>query len=226
MRVSAIVLAAGKGLRFKSRVSKPLAKINARPLIIYSLAVLSRQAGVKEIIVVANRNNLNGISAAVKKYKIPRVSAIIQGGLRRQDSVANGLRHIAKDTDLVLIHDAVRPFIDGKLVARLFKQALRYGAAIAGVAVNSTIKKAGRRNLLVERTVCREGLWEIQTPQVFRRDLILAAYRRFGREDATDDAGLVEKLGAKVKIVKGSYRNIKITAPEDLAVAAAIAAAG
>ena len=223
MRVSAIVLAAGRGRRLKSRLSKPLARINAKPILIYSLEVLSRQSGIREIIVVANKNNLRAITTLVKKYRIPKVAAVILGGSRRQDSVANGLKCLDKNTDLVLIHDAARPFIKRCLVSRLIKEAGRHGAAIAGVRVKSTIKQAGIRNFLVEKTVSRQGLWEIQTPEVFRRDLILEAYRRFGSQDVTDDAMLVEKLrGSKVKIVEGSCRNIKITTPEDLRIAAAI----
>ena len=226
MRVSAIVLAAGKGIRLKSRLSKPLVRIKGRPMLIYSLRVLDSQPGIREIIVVGNKSNLKAITAAVKKYKISRVTAVVQGGLRRQDSVSSGLRYVDKDAELVLVHDAARPFINRLLVSRLIKETMRHGAAIYGVAVKSTIKKADGRNFLVRRTISRNNLWEIQTPQVFRRDLILAAYRRFGRQDATDDAMLVEKLGASVRIVEGPCRNIKITTPEDLLIANAIAKRG
>jgi len=225
MRVSAIVLAAGKGKRFKSRISKPLAKIQARPMLVYSLKVLSAHPEIKEIIVAANKNNLKAVVALIKEYRILKVAAVVLGGLRRQDSVACGLRCLHKDTKLVLIHDAARPFIDKRLVSHLIKEAGHWGAAIAGVALKSTLKKAGR-DFLVEKTVSRQGLWEIQTPQVFRRDLILKAYSRFGQEDVTDDAMLIEKLGGRVRLVEGSCRNIKITAPEDLEIAAAIAGKG
>ena len=224
MRVSAIVLAAGKGKRFKSRVSKPLAKINARPVLVYSLGVLSAHPLIKEIIVVAGRDNFKAVSAVIKEYKIPKVIKVVLGGLRRQDSVRNGLGHINKNIGLILIHDAARPFIDKKMVSRIIKAAGSSGAAIAAVAMKSTVKKA-KNNLFVEKTIPRLGLWEIQTPQVFRRDLILKAYRRYSKADVTDDAMLIEKLGSKVKITQGSYCNIKITTPEDLALAAAIAAA-
>jgi 2-C-methyl-D-erythritol 4-phosphate cytidylyltransferase len=137
-------------------------------------------------------------------------------------------------TDLVLIHDAVRPFICREDVSKVIRVAERYGAAILGVPVKATIKKAtclapaspaGRQatsEVIVEKTLDRNRLWEVQTPQVFRTDIILKAYEKFGNIDATDDAFLAEKLGITVRVVMGSYFNIKITTPEDLIIAQAI----
>ncbi|MFH1199004.1 MAG: 2-C-methyl-D-erythritol 4-phosphate cytidylyltransferase [Candidatus Omnitrophota bacterium] len=220
--VSAIVVAAGKGLRLKSKTAKPLINIDGKPAIIYALRVLNKEPRVKEIIIAANPDNIQGIRKVVKKYRINKAKKIILGGARRQDSVFNGLK--VAEGDMVLIHDAGRPFIDSKIVRFSIAQAQKSGAAIVGVPVKATIKAVGSSQALVVRaTLDRSRLWEIQTPQVFNKDLLLEAYRKFGNEKVTDDASLVEKLGKKVKIVLGSYNNIKITTPEDLVLAQAIA---
>lgn len=236
MYVTAIVLAAGKGLRFESGVSKPLVGINSKPVIIYCLNTLSLHHQIKDIIVAANSENLRNIISKIRQYRIKKVKDVILGGRKRCGSVSNALRVIDSRTDLVLIHDAVRPFICREDVSGVIRVAERYGAAILGVPVKATIKKVksqkslpGRQagkvksEFMVERTLNRDSLWEIQTPQAFRTDIILKAYEKFGNINATDDAFLVEKLGIKVRMAKGSYFNIKITTPEDLIIAQAIA---
>ncbi len=229
MHVTAIVLAAGKGLRLKSKISKPLIKIGSKPLVIYSLNTLSRHPYIKDIVVVGNRRNLQDIRNKIKQYRISKIKDVVLGGRLRQISVFNGLRATDKQTDMVLIHDAVRPFIDKDTVSSVIKTAKSSGAAIAGVPVKATIKEViGYRlsvigELVVKKTLDRSKLWEIQTPQVFKKDLILKAYKKFANIGVTDDAMLVEKLGAKVSVVLGTYKNIKITTPEDLIVAQAIA---
>jgi 2-C-methyl-D-erythritol 4-phosphate cytidylyltransferase len=218
MHLSAVVLAAGAGLRFGSRIPKPLVKINSRPIIIHCLEVLSSHPEVTDIIVVVNVKNEKRLIGAISKYCIRKITRIVKGGARRQDSVFNALKTIGANTDLVLIHDGVRPFIDRRLVSSLINTAKIKGAAVAAVPVKATIKKANAK-LTVEKTVDRENLWEIQTPQVFKRDLIVKAYKRFGNLNVTDDSMLVEKLGVRVSIVPSSYKNIKITTPEDLVIA-------
>ncbi len=221
MYVSAILLAAGRGIRFNPRVSKTLIKINSKPLIVYSLITLSKHPYIRDIIVVVNALNKKGIAKAIRDYAIKKVKAIVLGGKERQDSVQMGLKAADRHTDLVLIHDAVRPFIDKSIVSSAITEAKRSGAAITGVPVKATIKEAGS-NYIVARTLNRNKLWEIQTPQVFKRNLILGAYKKYAKLPATDDSMLVEKLGVKVKVVEGSYFNIKITTPEDLVIAEAI----
>lgn len=237
MHVSAILLAAGKGVRFRSRTLKPLVKINSKPVIIYSLRALDRHPDIKDIIIVVNHKNSQGIINEIKQLNTSKVCRIIRGGLRRQDSVYNGLKAISPDADLVLIHDVARPFIDKKMISGVIKQAARTGAAIVGVPVKATIKEVRSSSLdsardkkfivrsraLVKKTLNRNNLWEIQTPQVFDKALLLKAYKKFGNADVTDDAALVEKMGHKVSVVLGSYNNIKITTPEDLVIAKAIA---
>ncbi len=224
MYLSAIVVAAGPGSRLKSKIPKPLIKINSLPVIIYSLTCLGSHPRIKEIIVVANSKNIQGIKRAIKQYKVPKVSQIVLGGLERKDSVYNGIRAVSPQADLILIHDGGRPFISRQIVNRAVKAAQNYGAAVAGVPVKVTIKKSrSKKKNIVEKTIDRRNLWEIQTPQVFRKALIEEGFKRFGYLAVTDDAMLVEKLGKKVSIVYGDYRNIKITTPEDLIIVKALA---
>ncbi|MFH0935437.1 MAG: 2-C-methyl-D-erythritol 4-phosphate cytidylyltransferase [Candidatus Omnitrophota bacterium] len=233
MFVSAIILAAGKGLRLKSRVPKPLVKINSRPIIIYSLLTLSRHPLVSEIILVANSANKEALIRTIKQYRISKISAIVEGGRRRQDSVRCGLKRLSPETGLVLVHDGARPFVGKEEISAAIKEAQGTRAAVLGVPVKGTIKEVHSPSLgfardrqsmvhakfIVKKTLDRKNLWEIQTPQVFARELILNAYRKFSRSDVTDDAALAEKMGAQVHIVPGSERNIKITTSEDLLVA-------
>ncbi len=220
-RVSAILLAAGKGLRFKSKISKPLVKVNSQPVINYSLRVLSSCPGIKEIIVVANDSNLKALSDKIEMLGIKKSVKIVRGGKRRQDSVLNGILAVDDRADTVLIHDSARPFITPEIVASVLKEANKTGSAIVGVPVKATIKEV--KGYFVKGTLKRDSLWEIQTPQVFKKSLILKAYKKFANIGVTDDASLVEKCGNKVKLVMGSYFNIKITTPEDLVLAEAIA---
>jgi len=218
MFVSAIVVAAGQGRRLKSKVSKPILKLNSKPIIAYALSVLNSCPEIKEIILVGNSSNIQELASIVSKHRIRKVSKICLGGKARQDSVAKGIEFISKDARLVLIHDAVRPFISKDLVSSLVTSAQKYSAAITAVPVKATIKASDKLGF-VQRTIERSNLWEVQTPQVFSKGLLLKAYTRFGKLRVTDDAMLVERLGVKVKIVLGTYRNIKITTPEDLKIA-------
>ena len=158
---------------------------------------------------------------------------IVLGGASRRLSVENGLRELSQECDYVMIHDAVRPFADELLIKRVIDSAMECGAAVAGVPVVSTIKKTGvyrmpvthKQISIVRETVKRENLWEIQTPQVFKKSIILKAYQKNPDKFVTDDSTLVEKCAVKVSVVMGSYYNIKITTPEDLVLAEAISGA-
>lgn len=236
MHVTAILLAAGKGSRFKSGISKPLVKLGGRPIIDFSLKILNQHPLIKDIILVVNSGNIKSITALVNKSGYKKIRALVLGGARRQDSVFNALKKVSAQSQLVLIHDSARPFVKFREISALLGRARSSGAAILGVPVKTTIKQvtkspacpAGRQshkvtsNFTVKRTLDRNLLWEIQTPQVFRQDWLLEANRKFAKVDVTDDAGLVEKLGKRIVLVQGSYDNIKITTPEDLYLAEAI----
>jgi len=220
MFTTAILLAAGKGMRFRSRTPKPLVKLGSRPLIVYPLEVLSRHPDIRDIIVVVNTESEKGITSILKSYNIKKVSRIVKGGARRQDSLGNALKFADSRSKLILIHDAARPFISRKIISETIKAALKSRAVVSAVPVKATIKEGSRGK--VKKTLNRNILWEIQTPQVFDKDLFIKAYKRFGKNNVTDDASLVEKLGEKVRLITGSYFNIKITTPEDMVFAQAI----
>ncbi|MFA5363098.1 MAG: 2-C-methyl-D-erythritol 4-phosphate cytidylyltransferase [Candidatus Omnitrophota bacterium] len=223
--MTALVLAAGKGERLKHKVSKPLVLLNAQPVIAYSLRTLDTLVFIKDIVVVADSSNRAGILKVVEQFRFRKIRQVVIGGARRQDSLGRGLAVLDRRTDLVLVHDAARPFADKRSITAAVREAARCGAAVVGVPVKATIKKcisaSVHKCMCVKETLKRDELWEIQTPQVFKKELIVRAFGKFGREDVTDDAMLVEKTGARVSVVRGTYNNIKITTPEDLVIAEA-----
>ena len=220
--LSAIILAAGAGKRLGSSVPKPLVKIGKKPAIIYLLKEFDKHPDIDEIIVVVSAQNKGKIAQALKKYSFKKIKVLSLGGKRRQDSVRNGLGAVSQSCTWVLIHDSARPFINAKLIKEVISEAYKTGAAILGVPVKATIKSV-KKDLLIDKTADRDSLWEIQTPQVFKKELICQAYNKFSQENFTDDASLVEKLGKRIKLVRGSYENIKITTQEDLLLAGLIA---
>lgn len=220
--LSAIILAAGVGRRLGARTVKPLVKIGNQPAVVYSLKVFNSHSDVDEIILVLSKKNQAQIIKVLKKFHFKKLKYFIFGGRRRQDSVANGLKKVSRNSNWVLIHDAARPLIDRKSISRVIACAKKTGAAILGVPVKATIKSI-KNKFIVDKTIDRSNLWEIQTPQVFKKDLIIKAYKKYSKNSVTDDASLVEKMGKPVNIIYGRYENIKITTKEDLLIASAIA---
>ena len=223
MKIEAIVAAAGSGSRLKRNISKPLIKIGNKPLIIRTLEALLKCSLTNHIIVATEAKQIKTIKRLIKKFRIKKIKAVIAGGKTRKDSVRKGLSLISETCNLVLVHDGARPFVSKSTILNLIKQANKTGAAIVGVPSKSTLKMIQcKKQPLVKTTVSRNNIWQIQTPQVFRGDIIKKAYKKFKNINATDDSSLVEKLGIKVAIIRGSYRNIKITTPEDLVFAEAL----
>ncbi len=222
MKATAIVVAAGKGRRFKSRVKKPFVKLARKPLVTYALTVFENSPLIRDSILVVAKPLIKKAKSLVKKYRLNKVRHIIKGGQIRQESVKNGLKHLDKKTSLVLIHDGARPFITARLVKKVIIAAKRFGAAIPAVPIKPTIK-VSEDAYFVSYTPKRNHLWEAQTPQAFRREVIENAYRKMSRKrHYTDDAVLVEEAGKKIRIVEGDYKNIKITTIEDLKIAEAL----
>lgn len=220
-KATAIVVAAGKGRRFKSKEKKPFVKLGKRPLLAYALAALEKSPLINDIILVVDSPLIKKAAGLVKRYRINKVRNIVKGGRDRSQSVKNGLARVGKDARIVLIHDGVRPFIEECLVKKVVSAANRFGAAILAHPVKPTIK-VSNDGLFVNHTPARRHLWEAETPQVFRREIIERACEKALRgKHYTDDAALVEGGGAKVRIVKGDYRNIKVTTVEDLKIAEA-----
>ncbi len=223
MNIQVIIVAAGSGIRFRSKTPKPFVLLRGRPLIAHSLKNFERCGRINGIIVVGHKDLLGRFEALCRSFK--KVRAIVAGGKMRADSVKCGLKVLDADTDIVLVHDAARPLVDGAMIERLLAALRQNKAAIVAVPVKPTIKKVNPKTLTVEETLQRDLLWEVQTPQGFHKDILIKAHAKAGTSttfEATDDAMLVEKLGIKVKVVMGDYRNIKITTPEDLKITQAL----
>ena len=214
-KVGAVIVAAGSSRRM-SGVDKTLATIAGQPLLAHVVGVFQTSAAIDRIVVVLSAANLEWGRSLVKEQGFSKVVEVCQGGERRQDSVAEGLKRLA-DCQWVVVHDGARPCITADLIEQGLSEARDTGAAIAAVPVKETVKVVDAEGV-IRSTPRRESLWVAQTPQVFRADIIRQAYGQQSGE-VTDDAALVEALGYKVKIYMGSYDNIKATTPEDLALA-------
>lgn len=221
MKVQAIIAAGGVGTRLKTDRPKALVLVGGRPLFTYSVEVFEKSLIIDGIILVVQADHARNFEEAVKPCGFKKLKKIVIGGRTRCDSVFNGLQALDAKTEIVVVHDGARPLIRPQIVDEAVRQGKTHGAAVVGVAVKPTIKRINRQGMFVEETLNRDELWEIQTPQVFRKDILWKAYAQRGIEDSTDDAGLVERLGIPVKVVRGDYENIKITTNEDLIAAEA-----
>jgi 2-C-methyl-D-erythritol 4-phosphate cytidylyltransferase len=217
MKTEVIVVAGGMGKRLNSKVPKALVLLKGKPLIAYCLKIFEDHHGIDGVVVVGVGGFLSQFIRCTRRFR--KVRAVVVGGAKRSDSVKCGLNALASDTQLVLVHDAARPFIDRPMIDRLIISLKKDKAAIVGVPVKFTVKKVDRKNLLIQDTPARDLLWEAQTPQGFHKEILVKAHAKKLREEATDDAVLVERMGGKVKMVMGSYRNIKVTTPEDIILA-------
>lgn len=220
-KCTAIVLAAGQGKRMGTKVQKQYLEIDGKPVLYYSLKAFEDSILIDEIILVVGENQKEYCEKEiVSKYEITKVKKIVQGGAERYNSVWNGLQE-AED-GYVFIHDGARPFINEEILQRVYDEVLVHKACVVGMPVKDTIKIVDSEGF-ADKTPDRNLLWQIQTPQVFETSLIKEAYKKLMQNDTikvTDDAMVVEQvLGNKVKLVRGSYENIKITTPEDLEVA-------
>ena len=223
----AIVLAAGQGKRMHSPVAKQFLLLDGRPVLYYSLKAFE-ESGAKRIILVTGENEIEYCRREiVEKYGFRKVLDIVAGGAERYHSVRNGLRVFSRyfsPEDLVLIHDGARPLVEAGIISRAEEAAGRYGACTAAMPVKDTIKEADGEQF-AKKTLDRSRLWQIQTPQAFSCGLICRAYEELfadpGRQaGVTDDAMVVEAMtGARVRLVEGSYENLKVTTPEDLVIA-------
>ncbi|VAX36334.1 2-C-methyl-D-erythritol 4-phosphate cytidylyltransferase [hydrothermal vent metagenome] len=219
MKVQAIVVAAGSGTRLKASVPKPLVLITGKPILVYTLEIFQKSALIEGVILVVPSDYIVDFKQVVEQYPLDKVVKIVVGGAMRADSVCNGLGALDEDTDVVVIHDGARPLVDQVILEDAIRLGEKHEAIVVAVPVKPTIKRVDIKEMVVEATIDRKMLWEIQTPQVFQKEVILAAHRQADSREATDDAFLVEQMGQKVKVLQGDYRNIKITTQEDLIVA-------
>ena len=217
-KVGAIVVAAGESKRMVS-ADKIFVPLIGQPLIAHCLKSLHDSTQIDAIVLVMSSHNVERGRQLVEANGWRKVIDVCAGGNLRQDSVRIGLERLA-DAALIIVHDGARPFIDEGMSGRSLREAAHTGAATAAVPVKDTIKSADAE-MFVTHTIERNTLWSAQTPQVFRRQLLVEAHERV-TENVTDDASMIEQIGGKVRLFMGSYSNIKITTPEDLPMAEAI----
>lgn len=207
-------------------VPKQYLSLGGEPLIVHSLRILQAADTVDEIILAVPESDLDYcINELVTQHGFSKVTRVVAGGVERQDSVRRALEQVTEKTEIVLVHDAVRPFLTGQMVSDVIAKADKHGAAIIALPMRDTVKQVGS-DQVIQRTVDRHPLWLAQTPQAFRRQWLQEAHRKAHAEGihATDDAYLVEWLGHSVMVVEGSGENIKVTRPEDIVIGEAILA--
>lgn len=220
MKTKAIIVAAGKGERIGGNIPKQFIQIKKKPILAYTVEKFERCELVDEIILIVPEDYMSFCSYnVIDVYDFRKVKRILCGGKERQDSVYKGLSALPGNTDMVVIHDGVRPFVSSEKIKKTIELCEKEKAVILALPINETVKRVEDEYVIT--TLNREKLWVAQTPQVFEYKLILDAYRRAIEDGfvSTDDSSLVERLGFKVKVLEGEYENIKITTAENLALA-------
>ena len=219
-RFAVILPAAGKSSRFRDQhYKKPFAPLDGRPVWMHAAdRFVNRNDVIQTIMIIAPEDREHFTEKFGGNTALLGIE-VVDGGAERSDSVARALERVKAEVEFIAVHDAARPCIANEWIDAVFAAAAKTGAAILAVPVTGTLKRAAADQTIAE-TLARENLWEAQTPQVFRRQLLIDAYARRGQQPATDDAQLVERLGQKVTLVPGSPMNVKITTKEDLRIAA------
>ena len=218
MKVGAIIPAAGRGKRIGASVPKQFLEIQGKPLLHHTLTVFASCKLIDYVVLVMPRADVDEMGEDwLNNYEIVR--EVVVGGEQRQDSVYNGFNSLEEGTDIVVVHDGVRPFTTSKMITATIEEAEQHGAAITAIPVSDTIKHVV--DSFVKQTISRVGLWRVQTPQAFHYRLLQQAFKKAKKDSyyGTDEGALIEYLGAQVKIVQGSELNIKITRKEDLVLA-------
>ena len=225
-RIAAILPAAGLGTRMGAETPKQFLELDGVPLVIFTLRRLAACEAITDFFIATRADELASLVERVKGEHLGRPVRVVRGGGTRQESVANALAEVADDTELVLVHDAVRPFVTREQVERVIAEARARGAAILGIPAIDTVKEVRRTSLpedvaLITGTIPRERIVLAQTPQAFSLKLLREAFARAAEDglSASDEASMVERLGHDVHVVLGSERNIKITRPADMELA-------
>ena len=218
---TAIILAAGKSSRMGAAVDKAFLSLVDKPVVAWSLLAFERCADIDSIILVVRKEQLLASKAVAKMFGISKLSAIVPGGARRQESVAAGLAACDLATKNVVVHDGARPMVTPALISEVMKAAKRFPAVTVGRPVTDTVKRCDKGSTVSE-TLPRDKLWVVQTPQAFLMKDLTAAYKILGKKEATDDCMAIELNGGAVKIVPWLNPNVKITTAEDLQTVAAL----
>lgn len=222
-KVAAIVLAAGKGKRIGGSTSKQWLSLGGKPVVAHALQRFEECKSINAVIVVVQPYEVEYLKdAIIKRFRFKKIIQVVKGGNERQDSVRNALDVIDDAFDTIVVHDGVRPFVSLPIIEKGIESAEKTGASAVCVPLKDTIKEVCSGYAV--KTLCREGLWAVQTPQAFKTEIIKHAHKEAARLGiyTTDDSSLVERFGFKVAVIEGSYENIKITTKEDLLIGEAI----
>jgi len=219
MKTQAIIPAAGNGSRLRSEKIKPFIEISGRSIISLTLEVFEASDSIDSVVLVVPLEKMSEFESVIQAQRFSKVNRIVAGGRSRRESVYNGLQVLDQDTQIVVVHDAARPLLEKDMLEKAVRAAHEKEAVVVGVPVKPTLKRVNSESMLVSETVERGSLWEAQTPQVFRKDVLVKAHENEPGFDASDDALLVERIGIGITMLEGSYRNIKITTAEDLIIA-------
>lgn len=219
---TAVIVAAGKGKRMGTEISKQFLPLCGKEILAHTVEKFEKAACIRDIILVTGGDALQDVRQMVQEYGWKKIISVTEGGKERQDSVFLGLQQVPQDTEIVLIHDGVRPFVTEEILERSIAAAKETGGCVAGVPAKDTIKVCDAEGFAIA-TPNRSTLRQIQTPQTFRRKEILTAYEKAKADGflGTDDASVAEHSGFPVRVIMGSYSNIKITTKEDLLIGAA-----
>ncbi|MCL2662438.1 MAG: 2-C-methyl-D-erythritol 4-phosphate cytidylyltransferase [Oscillospiraceae bacterium] len=213
---TAVIAAAGTSARCNGE-DKLMFKLGGKPVLAHTVEVFEKCQLINEIIIVTMEEKLEAVGKMCEEYGYDKVALVLCGGITRLESVIHGIYAASKKARLIAIHDGARPCLEPELLEKTIRKAAKYNAAAPGISITSTVKRV--KNEIIKETVDREGLVEIQTPQIFRAEIIKAALTNALNKDIklTDDCEAVENIGMPVYIVEGSQKNIKITTPDDLA---------
>lgn len=217
----AIIVAAGKSERIGPNVDKAFLTLGSKPVIAYSLEAFQACEDIHGIILVVRKERVDSARSLAQIFGCHKLKKVIPGGAQRQDSVLRGLEELGDDVDLVAVHDGARPCVTRALIEETLVSARKFGSGVAAVKITDTIKEVARGSV-VSRTIDRTKLWAVQTPQTFKRELLVAAYQKVAKAKAsvTDESSALELAGEDVHLVSSSWSNLKITIPDDLKSAA------
>jgi 2-C-methyl-D-erythritol 4-phosphate cytidylyltransferase len=219
MKVVAIIPAAGTGTRMRASSPKQFLTLAGSPIIVHTLRKFAACRLIHQVVVPLRKPDLAQFEGVVEKEGLARLVKLVPGGIHRQDSVFAGLKAVDEDTDIVVVHDAVRPFVEVSLIEAVIFEAEKIGSAIVAVPCTDTVKQIDKN--FVEATLPRDKLVLVQTPQAFQYKILKEGFEKAGAENfyATDESCLIERLGYPVSVIRGSEQNIKITKPSDLPLA-------
>jgi 2-C-methyl-D-erythritol 4-phosphate cytidylyltransferase len=216
-----VVVAAGKSERMGPSVDKAFLSLGTKPVLAYSLIAFEKCLDIDAVILVVRKDRIEPAKAMVQMFGCAKVKKVVPGGLTRQISVKNGVAQLNDDVKIVAVHDGARPCVTPQIISETVKSAKRYGSGVAAMKITDTVKEA-TKGLTVSKTIDRSSLWTVQTPQAFRLDLLLKALEVVAKKrlTVTDEASAVELISHDVRLVPTALSNIKITVPDDLALAA------